>query len=145
MNYITKFTREAIYRGFKGEPSYSNGEIKFPASRRFGYMRYLILGGAILTSLGYKRAFLLGVFPTYLSPAAQVTLGMYTYATATSDWQRTLAKKRIYQRWTAFIPGSLAWKDFKKRWDGKKPWNTLFIYEQRKEKNKTGIGGIKPF
>lgn len=131
MNYFTKFTREATIRMFKGETSYG---AKLPPSRRMGYMRYLIFGGAILSSLGYKRAFLLGVFPTYLSPAAQLALGMYTYVTAGSDWERNKAKRRMHQSWTAFIPGSLAWKDWSAVFTGKKDFSELFTYTKKGKK-----------
>ena len=131
MNYFTKFTREAINRGFKGETSYG---AKLPMGRRLGYFKYLLLGGALLTSMGYKRAFLLGVLPTYMSPSAQIAIGLYTYATANSDWERTKAKRRIYYSWRAFIPGSLAWKDFSNVWTGKKPLSSLFFYIKKKKK-----------
>ena len=133
MNYFAKFTREAIHRAIKGETMYG---ARLPWSRRLGYLRYLVLGGSILTAMGYKKSFLLGVAPTYLSPAAQITLGFYNYVTASSDWQKTMAKKRIYQSWRAFIPGSLAWKDYSDVWAGKKPLESLFLYTKPKKKIK---------
>ena len=113
MNYFTKFTREAIHRGFKGRPSWSGEDgPTLPWSRRVNYLKYVIIGGAILTSLGYRRSFLLGVLPVYMSPAMQVALGMYNYATATEDWKKERALKQIYYSWKAFIPGSIARRDF---------------------------------
>ena len=63
---------------------------------------------------------MLGVAPTYLSPAGQLALGAYNYATATSDWQKKRALNQIYYSWKAFIPGSLAWRDFIAVWNGEK-------------------------
>jgi len=78
MNYFTKFNREAIRRGLKGKPSWSGEDgPTLPWSRRVNYLKYFIIGGAILTALGYKKSFMLGVAPTYLSPAGQVALGFY--------------------------------------------------------------------
>ncbi|MBA7569919.1 hypothetical protein ES695_18170 [Candidatus Atribacteria bacterium 1244-E10-H5-B2] len=138
MNYFTKFTREAIYRGIKGETGYGQ---KLPWSYRVNYLKYVILGGAILVSLGYRRSFLIGVLPTYISPAGQVALGLYNYATATSDWQRQRAKRQIQYSWTAFIPGSLAWRDFIAVWNGEKDLKDLFFYKkiEKEEKKKVPL------
>ena len=129
MNYFTKFLREAIYRGFKGRPSWSGEDgPTLPWSRRINFLKYVIIGGAILTSLGYKKSFMLGVAPTYLSPAGQLALGMYNYATAKEDWQRKRALNQIYYSWRAFIPGSLAWRDFLAVWKGEKELNEILFY-----------------
>ena len=133
MNYFTKFTGEALHRAFKGETSYG---AKLPWSRRVNYLKYLLIGGAILTGMGYKRSFLIGVLPTYLSPAGQVALGLYAYATAKSDWQRQQALRKIQFSWTAFIPGSLAWRDFLAVWNGDKEIKELFFYKQPEKKTK---------
>ena len=142
MNYFSKFTREAIHRAVKGETIYG---AKLPWSRRLGYLRYLILGGSILTAMGYKKAFLLGVAPTYFSPAAQIAIGFYSYATASSDYERARAKKQMYYSWRAFIPGSLAWKDFNNVWSGKKPLESLFLYSEKQPATKkvNVFGNIK--
>lgn len=134
MNYFTKFLREAAYRFTKGETGYGQ---KLPWSYRINFAKYLIIGGAILTALGYRRSFLLGVAPIWLSPAMQVALGFYNYVTATSDWQRQKALRQIKYSWTAFIPGSLAWKDFIAVWNGEKDLKYLFFYKKiEKEKEK---------
>ena len=127
MNYFTKFTRESIHRAIKGSPSY-NENIKYPWSRRVGYLKYLLIGGALLSTLGYKRSFLLGVLPTYLSPAAQLALGFYTYLTTDSDWERKKAVWQMKNSWRAFIPGSGAWRAWGDVWTGKKPLKSLFFY-----------------
>ena len=133
MNYFTKFTREAIYRGVKGEPSWSEGTVKYPWNRRIGYLRYLLLGGAILISLGYKKTFLLGVLPTYMSPAAQLAIGIYRYIAASDSRTKAEAKRQIFYSWKAFIPGSLAWRDYAAVWTGKKPIESLFLYTSTKK------------
>jgi len=129
--------REAIHRALKGRPSWSGEDgPTLPWSRRVNYLKYLIIGGALLTALGYKKSFMLGVAPTYLSPAGQVALGFYNYATATEDWQKKRALKQIYYSWKAFIPGSLAWRDFLSVWNGEKDLNEILFYGKKKEEKK---------
>lgn len=125
MNYFTRFTRESIHRLFKGETSYG---AKLPWSRRLGYGRYLLIAGAIFSALGYKRSFLLGVLPTYLSPAAQLALGMYLYIASDKEWEKQRALKQMQYSWKAFIPGSGAWRNWSDVWTGKKPLEALFFY-----------------
>ena len=140
MNYFTKFNREALHRAFKGRPSWSGEDgPTLPWSRRVNYLKYIIIGGAILTALGYRRSFMIGVLPVYISPAGQVALGMYNYATATEDWQKKRALGQIYYSWKAFIPGSLAWRDFLAVWKGEKELKEILFYgkkEEEKEKKK---------
>jgi len=133
MRYFTQFTRESIHRVFRGETSYG---AKLPWSRRLGYFRYLIIGGSILSALGYKRSFLLGVLPTYLSPAAQLALGFYVYTTSDREWEKKMAVNRMKNSWRAFIPGSGAWKDFTSVWKGEKPLKSLFLYIPYEKKEK---------
>ena len=136
MNYFTKFNREAIHRGLKGRPSWSGEDgPTLPWSRRVNWLKYVVIGGAVLTALGYKKSFMLGVAPTYLSPAGQVALGLYNYATATEDWQKKRALNQIYYSWKAFIPGSLAWRDFLAVWNGEKDLEEILFYG-KKEKEK---------
>jgi len=135
MNYFTKFNREALHRGFKGRPSWSGEDgPTLPWSRRVNYLKYVIIGGAILTALGYRKSFMLGVAPVYLSPAGQVALGFYNYVTATEDWKREKALRQIYYSWKAFIPGSLAWRDFLAVWKGEKELNEILFYGKKEEK-----------
>lgn len=137
MNYFTKFNREALHRAFRGRPSWSDEDgPTLPWSRRVNYIKYLIIGGAILTALGYRRSFMLGVAPVYLSPAGQVALGFYNYVTATEDWKREKALKQIYYSWKAFIPGSLAWRDFLAVWKGEKEFNEILFYGKKEERPK---------
>lgn len=137
MNYFTKFLREATHRALKGRPSWSGEDgPTFPWSRRVNFLKYLVIGGAILTALGYRKSFMLGVAPTYLSPAGQLTLGFYNYATATSDWQKKRALNQIYYSWKAFVPGSLAWRDFIAVWNGEKELEEILFYGKTEEKKK---------
>ncbi len=69
-----------------------------------------------------------------MSPAMQVALGMYNYATATEDWQKKRALKQIYYSWKAFIPGSLAWRDFLAVWKGEKDLEEILFYGKKEEK-----------
>jgi len=137
MNYFTKFNREALHRAFKGRPSWSGEDgPTLPWSRRVNYLKYIIIGGAILTALGYRRSFMIGVLPVYISPAGQVALGFYNYATATEDWQKKRALKQIYYSWKAFIPGSLAWRDFLAVWKGEKELKEILFYGKKEEAEK---------
>ena len=79
---------------------------------------------------------MLGVLPVYMSPATQVALGFYNYVTATEDWQRKRALKQIYYSWKAFIPGSLAWKDFLAVWKGEKDLEEILFYGKKEEEKK---------
>lgn len=126
MNHFFKFHREAMHRTLKGETGYGT---KLPWRKRLNYLQYLTLGGALLTSLGYERSFLLGVLPYNLSPVGQFMIGLYNYATADNDWQRERGKKAMFNSWRAFVPGSLAWKEFVDVWSGKKPLRSIFFYE----------------
>ena len=145
MNYFAKFNREAIHRALKGKPSWSGEDgPTLPWSRRVNWLKYLVIGGAVLTAMGYRRSFLIGVLPTYLSPAGQVALGFYNYATATEDWQKKRALKQIYYSWKAFIPGSLAWKDFLAVWNGEKDLEEILFYGKKEEKKPEAITIGKP-
>jgi len=125
MNYVFKFSREAVTRGLKGETGYG---AKLPWSRRLGYLRYLILGGTILKEMGYEQSFLIGVLPHFLSPAGQLMLGMVNYIAADNDYQRKKAETTMKYSWKAFIPGSGAWQDWDAVWSGEKPLKSLFLY-----------------
>jgi hypothetical protein len=79
---------------------------------------------------------MLGVAPVYLSPAGQVALGFYNYVTATEDWKREKALRQIYYSWKAFIPGSLAWRDFLAVWKGEKELSEILWYAKKEKKPK---------
>ena len=144
MNYFTKFNREAIHRAFRGRTSWAGEDgPTLPWSRRVNYLKYLVIGGAILTALGYKKSFMLGVLPVYMSPAMQVALGMYNYATADEDWKRKKALKQIYYSWRAFIPGSLAWRDFLAVWKGEKELGEILWYGKKEKAKGKPVSTVK--
>lgn len=138
MNHYFKFNREAAHRAFKGETGYGG---KLPWSRRINYFKYLILGGAILNTIGYERSFLIGTAPSAVPPTAQLMIGLYNYAvnfTPKTKWDKSKKKKAEYQIFNAlktFIPGYLSYKDFKALISGEKPIESFFFY------TKKGIGG----
>ena len=126
MNHYFKFHREAMFRTLSGETSQG---LPLPGTMRLNYAKYLIIGGGILTSLGYDKAYLIGVLPYNLSPVGQFIIGLYNYTIAKSDYQKTRAKRTIFNSWRAFVPGSLAWKEFEDVWNGDRELRTLFFYE----------------
>jgi len=135
MNYTMKYWREMLARGFTGKTGWGK---EIPVKWRLGALRHII--GSLLfvegvrRALGwnYKRVALFGVLPTYLSPPAQIVTGLYNYMFATSDWQKTRAKNQILQSWKAFVPGSMAWKDFWKAWEEGNMEELLFYTEKKK-------------
>jgi len=117
MNYTTKYWRELITRAVTGKTGWGK---EIPLKWRLGALRHIFAASALVYGikkafgLDYKRTVLWGVMPTYLSPTGQITLGLYNYIFASSDWQRNQAKARIKQSYRAFIPGSLAIQDVKR-------------------------------
>ncbi|MDK1031904.1 MAG: hypothetical protein QGD94_07855 [Planctomycetia bacterium] len=99
-------------------------------------IRYLILGGAVLTTMGYGRSFMFGVPPTGLPPMAQVPLSLYGYfiGLATGDKRRTNWHKRQLQRSAlTFVPGYYTYRDIKQVVTGEKePWSMFFYEDLRK-------------
>jgi len=138
MNYTTNFLPEMATRFFKGHVGY-DPNLKLPWSKRINGLKYLIFGGYLFRKMGYERSFMIGVLPTYMSPAAQFVIGLYNYATADDDWARTKALNAMKYSWATFIPGSLAWKDWSAVWKGEKPLESLFLYgtEEKEEESKS--------
>ena len=141
MNYFFKFNRESLMRFFKGETGYGS---KLPWSRRLGWLRYAILGGVILNTLGYERSYLWGTAPTGVPPTAQIIGSLYTYLTTLDDldedWAKrknAQAKKQIFENLKTFIPGFLSYKDFMGLWSGEKTWKEYFFYTKWKKKEKS--------
>ncbi len=145
MNHFFKFNREAIMRGIKGETGYGT---KLPWSRRLAYLRYLILGGAILNTLDYERSFLFGAAPSGLPPTAQFMLGLYTFLltsekTAWGRRKKADAKRRMFYAMKTFVPGYLAWKDFNALMSGEKQLEEYFFYKKIEKKKGLGITPLK--
>ena len=132
MNHFFKFNREALMRGLKGETGYGG---KLPWSRRVGWLRYLILGGAILNTFDYERSFLFGAAPSGLPPTAQFMLGLYTYLITGTEtaWERNKkaqAERQMFYSIKTFVPGYLAWKDFSALMSGEKQLEEYFFYKK---------------
>lgn len=144
MNHFAKFTREYAHRAFKGETMYG---AKLPWSRRLGALRYLILGGLILNTLGYWRSYLFGVAPNAMAPALQLAISAYVYLTSIasgapdSPWKRKKeaeAKYRFLRALKTFIPGYLAYRDIYAVWSGERSLKSLFFYTKWTKKAKRG-------
>jgi hypothetical protein len=130
MNHVFRFHREAMHRLLKGETTKGH---KIPWSMRANYLKYLLLGGALLTSMGYTSSWLWKTLPHNLSPAGQFVGGLWSYVTAKSDWQRNQAKRDIYNSWKAIVPGALAYDEFEQFWSGEKPLWQMFFYGREEE------------
>ena len=125
MNYFFKFHREGVTRAFTGQTGYG---AKIPWSRRLGWFRYLILGGAYLTTMGYTSSYLAGVLPSRLAPIPHLMVSVLEYATAKAEYQRNQATRKMFNSWQVTVPGGLAFKDYFEVFTGKKPWQELFFY-----------------
>ncbi|KKM00116.1 hypothetical protein LCGC14_1807600, partial [marine sediment metagenome] len=131
MNYFSKFHREAIHRAFTGRPSWAGSEgPTLPWSRRLGWMRYVVIGGAILNTMGYTRSFLFGAAPTGWPPAMQFSWNAYLYTVSQDEKQKASAKKKMWQAGKTFIPGYIAFKDFEAVWSGRKDLSQLLFYKK---------------
>ena len=131
MNYFSKFHREAIHRAFTGRPSWAGSEgPTLPWSRRLGWMRYVVIGGAILNTMGYTRSFLFGAAPTGWPPAMQFSWNAYLYTVSQDEKQKAAAKKKMWQAGKTFIPGYIAFKDFEAIWSGRKDLSQLLFYKK---------------
>jgi len=136
MNYFSKFHREALHRAFTGRPSWSGPEgPTLPWSRRLGWLRYAVLGGLILNTMGYTRSYMFGAAPTGWPPALQAAGSLYQYVIADDEQRRKVAKRKFYNAAKTFIPGYIAYKDFDAFWTGRKDLSSLFFYEKRKKKS----------
>jgi len=135
MNYTMKYWREMLSRAFTGKTGWGKS---IPVKWRLGALRHIITSllfiEGIRRALGwnYKRIALFGVLPSYLSPPGQIVLGIYNYLTADTDWAKAKAKNQVKYAWNAFIPGSMAWKDFWKAWETGNIEELLFYTEERK-------------
>ena len=136
MNYFAKFHREAFLQRFlKGRPSWSGPEgPTLPWSRRLGWLRYAVLGGFILNTMGYTRSYMFGAAPTGWPPALQAASSLYQYVIADDEKRRKAAKAKFYNSAKTFIPGYIAYKDYEAWFTGRKDWKSLFFYEKRKKK-----------
>ncbi|MCQ9208877.1 MAG: regulatory protein GemA, partial [Omnitrophica bacterium] len=140
MNHWFIFHREAATRAFTGRTGY-DPKLQITLGDRINYLKYLVIAGAILNTLGYERSYLFGTAPTSLPPTAQLALGLYTYAThmGDSDWEkrkRAEAERQIKQAALTFIPGYLSIKDFIALTSGENHW-TEYLWYRKSEKGIT--------
>lgn len=146
MNHWFIFQREAATRAFTGEVGY-DPNLKVSRDDRLNYLRYLIIGGAILNTLGYERSFLLGTAPSGLPPPAQLMMGLYDYFTnmGDTDWEkrkRAQAGYKIKNSALTFIPGYLAVKDVYTYFKEDKHWTEYLFYKKLDEGETKDIRGI---
>jgi len=130
MNHFFRFHREAMHRALTGTTTRG---AKLPWRKRLNYLQYLILGGAILTSMGYTMSYLWNVLPYNLSPVGQLVMGLYGYVGADTDWEKASAKRQIFNSWRAIVPGALAWEEFNDVWTGKRPFWSILFYGREEE------------
>ena len=134
MNHWFIFHREAATRAFTGRAGY-NKDLKITLGDRINYLKYLVIAGVILNTLGYERSYLLGTAPTSLPPTAQLALGLYTYVThmGDSDWEerkRGEASRQIREAAKTFLPGYLSIKDLTTLLSGEKDWTEYLWYKK---------------
>jgi len=137
MNHWFVFHREAATRAFTGHTGY-DPKLKVTLGNRINYLKYLIIGGLILTNLGYYRSYLLGTAPTGLPPTGQLMMGLYELFTNTGDssWEkrkRAQAKYKIKEAAKIHIPGYLSIKDFRAFITGGKDWTEYLFYKKAKK------------
>jgi len=141
MNHWFVFHREAATRAFTGHAGY-DPKLKITLGDRTNYLKYLIIGGVILNTLGYGRSYLIGTAPTGLPPTAQLVLGVYTLLTNLGDtpWEKRKRTQAVYQIKNAsktFIPGYLSIKDTTALLSGDKHWTKYLFYKKEAKKAKT--------
>ena len=135
MNHWFVFHREAATRAFTGHTGY-DPNLKIRLGDRINYLKYLVIGGLILTNLGYYRSYLFGTAPTSLPPTRQLMLGLYTYSTNMGDtsWEkrkRTQAEYQIKEALKIHLPGYLSIKDATALFTGKKDWTEYLFYKKK--------------
>ena len=135
MNHWFVFHREAATRAFAGQTGYDEN-LKVTLGDRMNYLKYLIIGGAILVNLGYERSYLLGTAPTGVPPTAQLMMGLYEYFTSYGDssWQkrkRAMAKRKMIESIKIHVPGYLSTKDTLALIKGDKHWTEYLFYKKR--------------
>ena len=140
MNYFFKFLSEAKYRAFKGQPRWSDGAVRLPWGRRVSSLKYIVIGGLVLNTLGYGRSYFFGAAPTGFPPGAQFALNLYLYlvnvGSAGDEGRRKTAKGRMLRALKTFIPGYLAYRDIEAIWTGRKDLKSLFFYEKIKKQRR---------
>ncbi len=140
MNHFFKFHREALIRLSTGRTGYGQ---KIPPSRRLGWARYMIIGGAILTTLGYGGSYMRGVTPEDWPPFAKMITNFYKMFASKDARARKSARRLFLLNARTFIPGNLSYRELKNVWTGRKDLKSIFVYEGgifKKKKFKSARG-----
>jgi len=140
-NYATNYWREMLHRGFTGKTGWGK---EIPPKWRAGALRHIITSLVFIEGtkrafgLNYSQVSLLGVLPAYLSPQGQVAVGLANYIFGKSEYQKKTGLNQIKYSITAFIPGSMAWKEFSKAWRGEEgAVKSLFFHTEKPKEKKT--------
>lgn len=129
MNHFFKFHREALSRLITGHVGWDEN-IKLNWQDRLNWLKYLLIGGAILTAMGYNRSFGKDVLPHWAPPGAQMLTGLYNYVIADSDYEREQAHRQMFYSLRAFIPGLIDFNFYKDIISGERPITNLFFYTE---------------
>lgn len=137
LNHFMRFNQEALHRMFYGRPGWAPADgPSLSWSDRLGWLKYALIGIPILHTMGYMRSYLWGAAPDGFPPFLNFLIGIYLYLIgAASGNERT---KKQGERATKgsgklFIPGYLAWQDWKKLiniFKGKERVSSLFFYNK---------------
>jgi hypothetical protein len=147
-NYTMKYWPEMMTRAFTGKTGW--GKPIEGVTNRLGALRHIIT--SLLFVEGFRKSFgldysqvaLLGALPSYISPPGQLLTGIYDYLTADTPQSKARASSRIKQSWKAFMPGSLAWRDWTRAWNEESLKSLLFYQERSTPKTPpAGTPGIE--
>lgn len=156
MNHWAIFVREAATRAITGKVGYTiettikgpDGEDikierqpKISVASRMNFLKWLVIAGVTLNTLGYGRSYLFGTAPTGVPPSAQLAFSAYKFFTTSGVTkfgrnEKRKAAKEMKQAALTFIPGYLTVKDLTALLSGEKPWNEYLFYNKIREKQK---------
>ena len=102
------------------------------------YLRYLIIGGLILNTMGYGKSFLWGSVPTGVPPPAQVAFGLFMISThmGDSDYEKNVRREawdKTVQAAKTFIPGYLTAKDLNALFTGENNLAEWLLYRKKED------------
>jgi len=125
MSYFSKFLTEGLNRSINGK---TGTGMRVPAEARIGALRYLVVSGAILETMGYGRSFLLGVAPGQ-PQVLELVLSLYQLALNHDDERaRTKAQKDFMDTVMMFMPTYLTVKDVYKYMTEEDGLPEMFFY-----------------
>ncbi|GAH02719.1 unnamed protein product, partial [marine sediment metagenome] len=103
-------------------------DLKATWNDRYKVFLYILLGGAVLDSMGYTRSFGFGVLPGRFAPTANILIGTYKYAAAVNEGQREAALRQMFEGYQMHVPTHLTYEEFKRAFTGDQPWSKVFFY-----------------